>query len=780
MEGKKFPEWLSPTIIQRAAGSPLRSEQRVGGLLPRVLSRLDMLTLFIAIVVFIPNASIVQTTPGTGSVVYIYWAIGIVTFLLPGAIVAAQLNRFMPVDGSIYVWTHRALGPLWGFLAGFCAWFPGILALLACADGAITFLQGTSVQLWGHELSWLVAPWQQGIVVLSILLFAGCFATLPLSFIMNIAKGVIALYVTAIFIVGLAGAVWLIGGHAPQVPLTISSGSFSKQHFVLYGVIVLSLLGIEVPLNLAAETRQPHAARLFLRWGPLVVLIAYLLGTFGVMMVVPQNISGSPYSTLTAVQMAFGAPISAMVGLVFVVFFIITATLYNITFARILFVSALDSRLPTVLARVNRYGAPSRAIHTQTVIVLMIALLIHFLGPLLYPNDGFAFSFKVYNVSQATTSIIWCISMVILFLDLPLLLNRFRSVLVKGSQQLIAPRWILYLCSIVGGTSSLLGIWTTLTSSWDSHLIANNQWSIIVGIATLTFLVIGLLSSAYPRLLSNLEEQTAATRENARLYHELQIAYKKLSELDQLKDAFLTSASHELRTPLTLVQGYLELLREMEDISPDTRKEFLSKACRACDELVVLLANIMDASRLQLDAATLRLTPIPLKDATAAIIELFEPLVAKKKQTITLEIDAHIIVRADESRLKQVLHNLISNALRYSPPDTPIHITAVVEEQENMARISVSDRGLGIPPDKQEAIFGKFVRLERDLHGAIRGSGLGLFISRQLVEAMNGTMQVESSGIENEGSTFSFTLPLDKPDEPGSPLLLKTELDHTA
>jgi glutamate:GABA antiporter len=764
MEEKKFPPSLyTPTALQNAAGSLLRSEQRVGGLLPRILSRIDMLTLFIAVVIFIPNASIVQAAPGAGSTTYLYWIIGIITFLLPGAVVAAQLNHFMPVDGSIYVWTHRALGPLWGFLAGFCAWFPGILVLLACGDGTITLLQGIAMQLWGAEPNWLVTPWQQGLVVVSFLLFTGWFATLPLSLIMKIAKGIIALYAAAILIVGLAGVVWLLKGHASQVPLTISSGGFRQQHFVLYGIIVLALLGIEVPLNMAAETRQPHATRLFLRWGPLIVLIAYLLGTFGVMIVVPPNISGSPYSTLTAVNIALGAPISAVVGLIFIAFFVITAVLYNITFARILLVSALDGRLPTKLAKVNRHGAPSQALNTQTIIVLMIALFIYFIGPFLYPEEGIGFSTKVYTISQATTSVIWCISMVILFLDLPILLHRFRDMLKKNTQQLIAPRWILYLCCGVGGTASLLGIWATLRSSWASQLITDDQWRITIGIATLVFLVIGLLSSAYPRLLSNLEEQTAVARENARFYHELQVAYKKLSELDQLKDTFLTSASHELRTPLTIVQGYLELLYDREDISPDLRQTFLSKACRACDELVVLLANIMDASRLQFDAATLHTTPISLKDVTIAIIDLFEPLIMKKEQTITLEIDPLIMIRADETRLKQVLHNLFSNALRYSPPHTPIHIIAVIEQEERMARLKVSDQGSGIPLEKQEAIFGKFVRLERDMHGAVRGSGLGLFISRQLVEAMQGTMDVESSGIENEGSTFSFTLPLAEP-----------------
>src|SRR5205807_7909719 len=142
-------------------------------------------------------------------------------------------------------------------------------------------------------------------------------------------------------------------------PLTSSARGLGEQNFGFYGIIVLSLLGVEVPLNMAAETRHPDAAKLFLRWGPLITLVAYLLGTFGVMMVVPPNISSSPYSTLTAIDLVFGTPMSVLIGLIFIVFFFITIVLYNVTFARILFVSAVDHRLPTTLARLNRHAAPT-------------------------------------------------------------------------------------------------------------------------------------------------------------------------------------------------------------------------------------------------------------------------------------------------------------------------------------------------------------------------------------------------------------------------------------
>jgi signal transduction histidine kinase len=374
--------------------------------------------------------------------------------------------------------------------------------------------------------------------------------------------------------------------------------------------------------------------------------------------------------------------------------------------------------------------------------------------------DAATLSSDAYNISQATTAVIWCISMVILFLDLPILLNRFREFFTKKPEQLIAPTWILYLSAAIGGAASLLGIWTILTQSWNSALISNSDWLRCVGIFTVVCLAVGLIGSAYPRLLGSLDEQTAAARENARLYNELSQAYARLSELDQLKDAFLTTASHELRTPLTIVQGYLELLGEIDEGNdPELRRAFLNKARRACDELVLLQANIMDASRIKFDTATLVSSTLPLKEICTAVIDLFEPLILQQERSVQVNISPTINVLADETRLKQVLRNLIANALRYSPPQTSIRITAKVLPQEDMVEIRVIDHGAGIPPDKQEVIFDKFVRLERDMHGIIRGSGLGLYITRQLVVAMKGTISVESSGIEGEGSTFIFTLP---------------------
>jgi signal transduction histidine kinase len=740
-------------------GEPLRSEQRTEEILPRVLSRIDLLVLFIAAVVFIPNTAVVQITQKAGAITYVYWIVGTVTFLLPGAVVTGQLHRFMPANGSIYIWSHRALGPLWGFFAGFCAWVPGVLVLLLTGNFIRTQLQGIGTQLSPTGGIWFNQPWQTGLLLIIVVGLIAALSLLPLHQVMRVTKVIVLLYGVGILIVGLAGLVWIIQGHAMQFSLLKSGSPYAGvQHVALYGVIVLALLGVEIPLHMGAETRHPQAARLFLRWGPLLALLAYMMSTFGVAAVVPPASAGNTNSTLIAVGMVFGVPLSIVVACFFISFFVITGVVYNLTFARILFVAALDHRLPASLARVNRNAVPYMASNTQLFLVLIITIVLYFLGPILYPNKNFCE--PVFLIIEATTTVIWCISMIVLFLDLPILLHRLRTQLAQTRGMLIAPTWVLYLCSILGGLASLLGIWATLSSSWSEALFSDTRWAAINTAAVLTTLAFGLLGAAYPRLLSNLNEQTAAARENARLYQELQVTHARLKELDQMKDAFLTTASHELRTPLTIVQGYLELLRDMDDVSPEVRHAFLERACRACEELVVLQANIIDASRVSFDAATLELGNILFNIICANVVDLFEPWLLKEKRVIELEMPPHLIVRADEARLKQVLHNLITNALRYSPPGTPVRITAIADETTGLVTVRIIDRGPGVPPDKRDVIFEKFVRLGRDMLGDIRGSGLGLYIARQLIEAMQGTITVESSGIFNEGSTFVFTLPL--------------------
>src|SRR5919201_1175426 len=149
------------------------SERIAPGMLPRVLNSLDMSIIFLAIVLFIVQASVIQPA---GPSAFSYWILGFVLFLIPGAFITAQLGQMFPQEGSLYVWTQKALGPFWGFFAGFCAWWPGVLVMVAV--------------LW----------------------FSAALSMLRLRITQSYANVAVFFYGGAIFVIGLAGILWLAGG----------------------------------------------------------------------------------------------------------------------------------------------------------------------------------------------------------------------------------------------------------------------------------------------------------------------------------------------------------------------------------------------------------------------------------------------------------------------------------------------------------------------------------------------------------------------------------------
>ena len=242
------------------------------------------------------------------------------------------------------------------------------------------------------------------------------------------------------------------------------------------------------------------------------------------------------------------------------------------------------------------------------------------------------------------------------------------------------------------------------------------------------------------------------------------MAHKRLQELDQMKDQFMVTASHELRTPLTAVQGYIELLAQFDDQLPwEQRRDFLQKARRGCDELVVMLGNVMDASRLEVEAGIrpALLKRVSVQEAVESILVLIEPQITQEQREIYCHMQPHLFALADPARLRQVLMNISVNALKYSLPETPItfRAQAMKDQKEPCVVISISDKGKGIAPQDQGQLFQRFVRLESDVNSPVRGSGLGLYISRRLIEAMGGKIWIESKGVPGEGSTFHIQLP---------------------
>ncbi len=224
--------------------------------------------------------------------------------------------------------------------------------------------------------------------------------------------------------------------------------------------------------------------------------------------------------------------------------------------------------------------------------------------------------------------------------------------------------------------------------------------------------------------------------------------------LDSLQDDFIATITHELLTPLGFIKGYATtLLREDTSWDDQTRHEFLTIIDEESDRLRELIDNLMDSSRLQSGTLSMTFQPIRL-DAFLKDISL---RARSRNNHLEIELAIEAIglqISADPTRLAQVFENIINNAIKYAP-DSPLQIT--LQEVGNRACIKIQDSGPGIPKDQLEKIFHRFYRLPMN-NTNVRGTGLGLFICRQIIQAHNG--EIEAVSEEGQGATFYIWLPL--------------------
>jgi amino acid transporter len=184
------------------------SERIAGGMLPRVLNTFDMVAIFVSIVLFITNAAVVQSA---GPAAFGWWIIGFLAFLIPGAIVTGQLGRMFPGEGSIYLWTQKAFGPFWGFFAGFCAWWPGVLVMVATGTVVLSYLGYVFPSTIGAA-----SVQVQGVVIIAFIVLSAVLANQRFRLTQNIVNVVCVLYAVAIGLVVLAGVVHLASRVAPE------------------------------------------------------------------------------------------------------------------------------------------------------------------------------------------------------------------------------------------------------------------------------------------------------------------------------------------------------------------------------------------------------------------------------------------------------------------------------------------------------------------------------------------------------------------------------------
>lgn len=250
--------------------------------------------------------------------------------------------------------------------------------------------------------------------------------------------------------------------------------------------------------------------------------------------------------------------------------------------------------------------------------------------------------------------------------------------------------------------------------------------------------------------------------------HEKELAQQReitgrLQKLDKMKDEFLANTSHELRTPLNGIIGIAESLLDGATgaLPPETRYN-LSIILSSATRLAKQVDDILDFSRLKNRDLKLKRKPVDMYQLTQVVVALIEPLVGKKDVVLQNHIPPDLpFVEGDEDRLQQVMYNLIGNAIKFTDIG---EITIRGREVDDMVEISVTDTGVGIPEDKFEVIFESFEQVDRSDAREFSGTGLGLTITKKLVELHGGEITVRSE--VGKGSTFSFTLPVSsKPPE---------------
>ena len=298
-------------------------------LLTRTLTSFDMVVIFIGIVLFIVNSAGFQFA---GPSAFIYLLLAYLTFLIPGCFVTAQLGRMFPEEGSIYVWTQKALGPFWGFFAGFVAWWPGLAAIVFAPILVVALAQ----TVWPGALS---ETWQQGALILAVLWFSAAMAVLRQRISQNYVNFQFFFYAGALFVMSIAGLVWLFRGNSAQNDFSTGWNPLKYSNVTVFAFAFLALLGIEVPLNMGAEVKNESSIRKYLFWGSLIVMVAYLATTWSTMVVVPLGDVGGTTDAIPTVAKGFGAKwLGDIVGLILIWFFVSNTAIYNYTFARLLFV----------------------------------------------------------------------------------------------------------------------------------------------------------------------------------------------------------------------------------------------------------------------------------------------------------------------------------------------------------------------------------------------------------------------------------------------------------
>ena len=294
-------------------------------------------------------------------------------------------------------------------------------------------------------------------------------------------------------------------------------------------------------------------------------------------------------------------------------------------------------------------------------------------------------------------------------------------------------------------------------SSFDQPLTVQGE-----PIGQLKVMGLQAISPEQRELAASIAIQASIHLETLRLNEELQKRARELQELDRLKSAFLANMSHELRTPLNSILGFTDVMLEGLD---GELTEYMDNDLRLIQKngqhLLHLINDVLDMAKIESGRMNLHPEKFKIHDLLDEVTSITSTLASEKNTAlfITEDSDREVEVFADNTRVRQVMINLVNNAIKFTTNGKISLQTSLMDGAR--ALIAVKDTGLGIPPDHLESIFQEFTQVDTSTTRKVGGTGLGLPISRKLVEMHGGRLWAESTGVEGEGSTFFVELPLE-------------------
>jgi signal transduction histidine kinase len=416
------------------------------------------------------------------------------------------------------------------------------------------------------------------------------------------------------------------------------------------------------------------------------------------------------------------------------------------------------------LQRVDRYRGIAKsmlAISVTVLVLLLLYLMVRsraspqelavFAAAFLFPILGAAlirftanitFSLLATNFAGIAVVAWWCaVTGGIASFAAPLFLPNLMVLATFGSITLVIVTAALLMLT-------LGGLYTATAQGWlPASVVPAQEAPVLMFLTMLAGVGVVVLAAV------------AVHHERARSKTRLREARDTALQASRAKSVFFSSMSHELRTPLTAVLGFAEVLKlDIDAPLTKTQGEYIDHITQAGEHLLALINQVLEMSRIEAGAVDLHINAVDVGEAISTALAMVE--LQARKRSITVMSDSHeglsMHVHADSTRLKQVLLNLLSNALKYNRDGGNVTV-ASHSTADGFLRISVSDTGRGIPQDRQHEIFTSFARLGAE-SGRIEGTGLGLTITKRLVEMMEGRMGFTST--EGEGSTFWIELPL--------------------